>query len=129
MSTAELRPLPPYLTEVTTLTPHELAEIGGNAADTTKAIVVHWLRTFGQPQAGFANRINNAIKVTEVNIHTKKENETKREAIVVAEIDVEEGKLIHGFNHLSCSDHVCGADMVNPGGNMHGGCTTFLIDV
>jgi hypothetical protein len=131
MSLQAPRPPPPYITPETACTPSELASISGNADDTTKSIVVHWIRQFGINEDAFANRINNAVRVVSVGVRempestqtqSKLEEEggegegregrkgRRRQAVVVCETEVED-------------------DMCNMGANMHGGCTTFLIDM
>ncbi|KDR84348.1 hypothetical protein GALMADRAFT_220121 [Galerina marginata CBS 339.88] len=91
----------------------DITRIAGNAPDEIK-------QTIGDPSAFLANRrpfetpifgqsIQGRLKVTEISINNKAEEERKTEARVVMEVEVSE-------------------DMLNGGGNIHGGCSAFLVD-
>ncbi|KAF8163831.1 HotDog domain-containing protein [Crassisporium funariophilum] len=94
----------------------DISRITGNATDNTK-------RNLGDPGSFFQNRrpeeirapifgesIQRRLKVTEISVNKKPEEDKKLEGRVVMELDVEE-------------------DMLNGGGNIHGGCSAFLVDV
>jgi len=59
---------------------------------------------------GFADSVGGRVRITEVSIRPKDEEPEKLESYVVCETVVEE-------------------DMVNGGGNIHGACSTYLIDI
>ncbi|RDB19982.1 Acyl-coenzyme A thioesterase 13 [Hypsizygus marmoreus] len=94
-----------------------VARIAGNASEDVKRALAH-------PGAFFVNRamlegvkgpifgetITNRMVVTEVSVEQKKEEPSRLEGKVVCELTVEE-------------------DMINGGGNIHGGCSAFLIDI
>ncbi|PPQ63157.1 hypothetical protein CVT24_005797 [Panaeolus cyanescens] len=94
----------------------DISNIAGNAPDEVK-------RMFGDPGAFFINRrpfgvdnkifgedIQKRLKVTEISIVPKAEESKKTEARFVMETEVAE-------------------DMLNGGGNIHGGCSAFLVDL
>ncbi|TFK44002.1 hypothetical protein BDQ12DRAFT_731952 [Crucibulum laeve] len=94
----------------------DINAIAGNASGDIKHIL-------GNPGAFFANRtgeefssplfgesIQNRLVVTEISVDKKEAEPKKLEGKVVLEIDVVE-------------------DMLNGGGNIHGGCSAFLIDL
>ncbi|KAH8108368.1 HotDog domain-containing protein [Phellopilus nigrolimitatus] len=85
-------------------------DIAGNASDEIKQHLAGILFTFMGRGKGFADAIGGRVKIIEVNIQEKAEEPQKREGKVVCEIDVED-------------------DMVNGGGNVHGGCSAYLIDL
>jgi len=99
----------------------DISQITGNASDDIK-------RTIGNPGGFFKSHgylvenlssstillfgesILKRMKVVEISLNGKPEEEKKMEARVVVELDVTE-------------------DMLNGGGNIHGGCSAFLVDV
>ncbi|KIM35180.1 hypothetical protein M413DRAFT_20799 [Hebeloma cylindrosporum] len=94
----------------------DFTHIAGNASDEIKKAV-------GNPRHFLVNRrprefttlifgeaIQKNLKVTEISIKQKEEEARKLEARMVFEIDVTE-------------------DMLNAGGNIHGGCSAFLVDL
>ncbi|KAF9480158.1 hypothetical protein BDN70DRAFT_877903 [Pholiota conissans] len=94
----------------------DISHIAGNASDEIKQIVGDpggFLTGRRNPQHNgpiFGEEIQRRLKVTEISIQKKAEEERKLEARYVVEIIVEE-------------------DMLNGGGNIHGGCSAFLVDV
>ncbi|KAF8871375.1 HotDog domain-containing protein [Gymnopilus junonius] len=88
----------------------DISRIAGNASDDIKrflGIILTSPRKERSP--AFAESIQRRLKVTEVSINKKAEEERKTEARVVLELEVSE-------------------DMLNGGGNIHGGCSAFLVD-
>ncbi|KAF9463089.1 hypothetical protein BDZ94DRAFT_1260034 [Collybia nuda] len=93
----------------------DITQIAGNASDDIK-------RLLGKPCAYFTNlppgphglifgqSIVERLVVTEISVHRKAEEPKKLEGRLVCELVVDE-------------------DMVNGLGNIHGGCSAFLIDV
>lgn len=111
----------------------DIAHIAGNASDEIK-------QTVGNPGGFFAHRrpheitspifgesIQKHLKVTEISIKKKEEEERKLEARMVFEIDVTEGlwEFIDSYLKSLLTD----LDMLNAGGNVHGGCSAFLVDL
>jgi len=90
-------------------------EIKGNASLVVKQLLCNpgaffsGRLTENHSRAVFCNTILSRLVVTEADIANKREDEKKKEAIVVTEIDVTD-------------------DMANGGGNVHGGCLAFLVD-
>ncbi|EDR12638.1 uncharacterized protein LACBIDRAFT_292681 [Laccaria bicolor S238N-H82] len=97
-------------------TPKEdISHVSGNASDDIKHILGIPSRFFQHFQAEnappmFGDSIQTRMVVTEISINNKAEEPKKVEGRVVLELDVAE-------------------DMLNGGGNIHGGCSAFLIDV
>ncbi|PPR01588.1 hypothetical protein CVT26_013327 [Gymnopilus dilepis] len=87
------------------------SHIAGNAPDDVKSFLENLLTS---PRTGrsptFAESVERRLKVTEVSIQKKSEEERKTEARVVLELEVSE-------------------DMLNGSGNIHGGCSAFLVDL
>lgn len=88
--------------------------IKGNASDGAKELLSNPAAFFQGRQElrtlpVFGDDINRRVVVTEANIVPKREDERKKEAIVVVELEVTE-------------------DMTNGGGGIHGGCLAFLVD-
>jgi len=91
----------------------DISHIAGNASDDVKRLI-------GDPGSFFANRtgegpifgeaIQRRLRCTEISINKKAEEERKLEARYVVETEVAE-------------------DMLNGGGNIHGGCSAFLVDI
>ncbi|KAF8165886.1 HotDog domain-containing protein, partial [Crassisporium funariophilum] len=93
-----------------------ISHITGNASDDTKRILgdpgsFFQIRRPEEVRAPiFGESITQRIQVTEISVNKKPEEDKKLEGRVVMELDVEE-------------------DMLNGGGNIHGGCSAFLVDV
>ncbi|KAF9449046.1 hypothetical protein P691DRAFT_813222 [Macrolepiota fuliginosa MF-IS2] len=91
-------------------------KIKGNVSSAVKELLsnpaafFNWRSRKQRAQPLFCSSITERLVVTEANIEKKREDENKKEAIVVIELDVTE-------------------DMANGGGNIHGGCIAFLVDV
>jgi len=96
----------------------DISQITGNASDDIK-------RTIGNPRGFFKSlrvkdprssdllfggSVLKRMKIVEITLNRKAEEEKKMEAKVVVELDVTE-------------------DMLNGGGYIHGGCSAFLVDV
>ncbi|KAH6912466.1 HotDog domain-containing protein [Coprinopsis sp. MPI-PUGE-AT-0042] len=91
----------------------DISHIIGNAPDNVKRVVASSPKIFKQiPSQGpiFGEEIHKRMVVTEVSIIPKIEEPKKNEGRVVIEMEVAE-------------------DMLNGGGNIHGGCSAFLVDV
>lgn len=94
----------------------DVSHISGNASDDTKRIIreLPTLFSFKDPKdgrpAGFAASVVRRLRVVEVSVLGKKEDERKRDGVVVVEVDALE-------------------DTLNGGANVHGGCHAFLIDL
>ncbi|PPQ94811.1 hypothetical protein CVT25_007448 [Psilocybe cyanescens] len=94
----------------------DISKIAGNGSDELKQLLgdigefFHTRRAAGMSTSGFGEAIQRRLRVTEISINKKAEEERKTEARVVMEIEVHE-------------------DMLNGGGNIHGGCSAFLVDV
>ena len=69
------------------------------------------------------------MKVVEISLNRKAEEEKKLEARLVVELDVTEGQYIHPIQMLKKLFIVFVLDMLNGAGNIHGGCSAFLVDV
>ena len=98
----------------------------GNVPQELKDLVAQWWLQNAQGQ-GFGRPICEKLFVTEMQLFDNPEVPGKKEARVVFEIDVQEGMpqpLPPSTYHLRrCPD------MCNYLGAMHGGCTSFLIDL
>ncbi|THH07923.1 hypothetical protein EW146_g9164 [Bondarzewia mesenterica] len=88
----------------------EAAKLRGNASPEAKQRAANGLYGLIVNGSGFADAVGRRIIVTEVCINKKAEEPQKSEAKVVCEITVNE-------------------DMINVAGNIHGGCSAFLVDV
>ncbi|KDR84291.1 hypothetical protein GALMADRAFT_237049 [Galerina marginata CBS 339.88] len=95
----------------------DVSQVAGNAPEEIKRSLGNAKAYFasfrkpGQRQLNmFGKAIQERLKVTELSIVKKAEEPNKVEGRAVLELDVAE-------------------DMVNGGGNMHGGCSAFLIDM
>jgi acyl-coenzyme A thioesterase 13 len=110
----------------------DISHIVGNASDNIKRSVgnpagLFWNQDFESPL--FGESIQNRMKVVEISLNRKAEEQKKLEARVVVELDVTEGQLfIHKFES-GCPKSLCVLDMLNGGGNIHGGCSAFLVDM
>jgi len=88
----------------------DVSRITGNASDDIKRFLDSVLTNPRKERSPtFAESIQRRLQVTEVSINKKAEEERKTEARVVLELEVSE-------------------DMLNGGGNIHGGCSAFLVD-
>lgn len=85
-------------------------DVGGNASQDTKAYITRMLSTLSTSRKSFAVDIGGRLVVTDISILKKSEEPSKLEGRVVCEITVDE-------------------DMINFGGNLHGGCSAYLVDV
>ncbi|KAF9480193.1 hypothetical protein BDN70DRAFT_877948 [Pholiota conissans] len=101
----------------TTIDKFDVSTIGGNAPDEIKRLLgnprAFWatfLKPGQRPLNSFGKAISDRMKVTELSIISKAEEPNKLEGRAVLELEVWE-------------------DMVNNGGNIHGGCSAFLIDM
>ncbi|KAF8885788.1 hypothetical protein BD779DRAFT_658574 [Infundibulicybe gibba] len=91
----------------------DTSTIPGNAPPHIKEIFADLSAFFRYDDKGkgsFGDSIARGLRTTEVSIIKKAEEPMKDEARVVCEITVQE-------------------DMLNGGGNIHGGCSAFLIDL
>ncbi|KAH9482208.1 Acyl-coenzyme A thioesterase 13 [Psilocybe cubensis] len=86
--------------------PEEIKRILGD----TRAFFAAFLKPGQKPLNSFGKDIMERMVVTELAILQKAEEPSKLEGRAVLEVDVSE-------------------DMVNGGGNIHGGCSAFLIDM
>ncbi|TDL13814.1 hypothetical protein BD410DRAFT_780579 [Rickenella mellea] len=113
MSTTPRKALPTsYPSKLThkRVRPENVASIGGNVPDDMKEHVASMFHIFMGRGAAFADSVGERVKITSIDIIPKVDEPEKLESRVVCEIDVSE-------------------DMVNGGGNMHGACSVYLIDV
>ncbi|EJD05257.1 uncharacterized protein FOMMEDRAFT_105485 [Fomitiporia mediterranea MF3/22] len=85
-------------------------EIAGNASDHVKQALAIGLNVFMGGGRGFADAIGGRLRIVSADVFRKADEPEKLEGKVVCEIDVEQ-------------------DMVNGGGNVHGGCSAYLIDL
>lgn len=110
-----------------------ISQIAGNASDDIKRIIGNFFQNYKgnhvRPPV-FGESIQERMKVVEISLNRKAEEEKKLEARVVVELDVTEGHCIR----LRCPE-VCYSllffvlDMLNGGGNIHGGCSAYLVDM
>ncbi|KAL4256759.1 Thioesterase domain-containing protein [Pleurotus pulmonarius] len=89
--------------------PNKVKQVSGNASYEAKEIAYKWLAVFLSAGEGFSGNVASRVRIMEASIIQNPEEPDKLESRVVCEIDVEE-------------------DMLNPLGNLHGGCSIFLID-
>ncbi|KAL0950333.1 hypothetical protein HGRIS_010304 [Hohenbuehelia grisea] len=87
----------------------KVALITGNASTAAKEVTLKYLQVFTGDGNGFCSDLSERVKVAEVSILVNPEESSKREARVVCELMVEE-------------------EMLNQAGNLHGGCSVFLVD-
>ncbi|TEB32209.1 hypothetical protein FA13DRAFT_1731965 [Coprinellus micaceus] len=97
--------------------PFDASKIAGNAPLHVKQTLgnpIKWLEGLVAPEFKNANFFGKAIyarlRVTEISVDKKVDEESKLEGRVIVETVVEE-------------------DMLNGGGNIHGGCSAFLVDM
>ncbi|KAG6902210.1 hypothetical protein C0995_003042 [Termitomyces sp. Mi166 len=94
----------------------DISKIAGNVSDHVKTVLSNTSRYYlpapGVKVTGpiFGASISKRLEVTEASVLQKAEEPSKTEGRVVCELTVEE-------------------DMLNGGGNIHGGCSAFLIDI
>ncbi|KAJ7619444.1 HotDog domain-containing protein [Roridomyces roridus] len=88
--------------------------ITGNAPDEVKEVLSNIPNLFGAQQAnvagGFGDSIVQRLQVTHASLEAKADEPMKKEGKVVCELEVRQ-------------------DMLNGGGNVHGGCSAFLVDI
>ncbi|KIJ41072.1 hypothetical protein M422DRAFT_172807 [Sphaerobolus stellatus SS14] len=85
--------------------------IKGNVSDDVKAFVAGVLTLFmDRGEQGFGDNIGLRMKIVEVSVNPMPGAPKRKEGLVICELEVEQ-------------------DMVNGGGNMHGGCSAYLIDI
>ncbi|KAI6135567.1 HotDog domain-containing protein [Pisolithus croceorrhizus] len=89
------------------LPPGAIGDVTGNASRATKAL---WLLHVCSTGGGFGVRTGKSLKLVEISILPKADEPKRQEARVVLEMPVTE-------------------DMLNLGGNVHGACITYLIDI
>ncbi|KAJ7073259.1 HotDog domain-containing protein [Mycena belliarum] len=88
-------------------------QISGNVNDKMKALLSDLTRVFGKRSSdkpAFGDSILARMVVTHASVENKAEEPRKKEGKVICELIVTE-------------------DMLNGGGNVHGGCSAFLIDI
>ncbi|KAE9410072.1 hypothetical protein BT96DRAFT_871870 [Gymnopus androsaceus JB14] len=86
------------------------SDVTGNGSEETKALLKHTMKYFGNEQSKtFASSVVARLQLAEVTIKQNAIEPQRQEGLVVYKISVDE-------------------DMVNGGGNIHGGCSAFLID-
>lgn len=74
----------------------------------------------------FCDSIHRRLVVTEASIQNKQQDEKKKEAVVVVELDVTDGGQ-DWRSFIVCIE--ASADMTNRGSGVHGGCIAYLIDM
>lgn len=112
--------------------PDAVSQISGNASDNIKRIMGSFFQNFHQEDVGFSafgDSIEKRMKIVEISVNKNGEEERKLEARVVIELDVTEGQCRRPFQALPLLLIVLVLDMLNRGGNMHGGCAAFLVDM
>ena len=118
----------------TTIPEIDISQIAGNAPDDMKLWLGNIPRFFNgskrQHLDRFAKAIELRLKLTELSILSKADEPNKLEGKAVLEIDVAEGTVTKHCNPLSTTNPLHSLlDMVNLAGNIHGGCSAYLIDV
>ncbi|TFY79223.1 hypothetical protein EWM64_g4786 [Hericium alpestre] len=86
------------------------AQIAGNAPDAVKERVINAHNLISRANIHFGKEIRDDLVLKEVNIRPKADESQRMEARVVLEITVVES-------------------MLNVSGNVHGGCTAYLVDM
>ena len=76
----------------------------------------------------FARQVAEHLELTEVSAYKRPEDE-KMHVEVVFEIDMDEGTCPVFYLLLTFISNQCRIGMLNIGGNLHGGCTMFMIDM
>ncbi|KAJ7621291.1 HotDog domain-containing protein [Roridomyces roridus] len=88
-----------------------MSAISGNASDEVKTVLSDIPKFFGARVPNrFGDSIVQRMKVTHASLEPKADEPRKKEGKVVCEVEVRE-------------------DMLNGGGNVHGGCSAFLVDL
>ena len=106
----------------------DASKIAGNVSDDMKKMLVHSLKKHIDITGRmFGGSIFGRTMVTEVSILAKADEPERLEARVVCELDVEEGEQFQFWLCFPPSNDA--VDMINGEGNMHGGCSAFLIDM
>ncbi|KAJ8087074.1 hypothetical protein PM082_005902 [Marasmius tenuissimus] len=86
------------------------SQIAGTASEFTKAYTAKILNTDQQPEATFGYFVMSRMRICEVSLLNNAEEPKRQEMRVVYGIRVEK-------------------DMVNEMGNLHGGCSSYLVDM
>ncbi|TFY67510.1 hypothetical protein EVG20_g3923 [Dentipellis fragilis] len=89
---------------------YDPTKVAGNASPEAKQRVARGYAIIARKTSGFSAPIAERLRLVEVDVRGKAEEPSREEARVVCETEVAE-------------------DMVNIAGNMHGGCSAFLVDV
>ncbi|KAA1466659.1 Thioesterase/thiol ester dehydrase-isomerase [Dentipellis sp. KUC8613] len=89
---------------------YDPAKVAGNASLDAKARVARGYAIIAKKTSGFSAPIARRLHLVEVDVRGKADEPSRQEARVVCETEVAE-------------------DMLNIAGNMHGGCSAFLVDV
>jgi acyl-coenzyme A thioesterase 13 len=110
----------------------DASHISGNASDEVKRVFSNpgdllIMRPTATAGPIFGESIVKKMMVTEIAVEKKVEEPQKLEGRFICEITVGDGSS-HQFFYLSSISFGL-KDMVNGGGNMHGGCSAFLVDV
>lgn len=107
-----------------------MANITGNASPEAKEILSNVATILGASHSklpkGFGDSILQRLKVTHASLEAKADEPLKKESRVVCELTVTEGASeSHAQRKLRLNER---RDMLNGGGNVHGGCSAFLVD-
>ena len=100
----------------------------GNISQESRDAIANFFAT-AIAEGDFASSIARRLKATEAVIHDKTEEPGKKELKLTLEMDVEQGKLQANLNFAHVFTRSAAADMLNGMDTLHGGCSTFLIDV
>ncbi|KAF9076904.1 HotDog domain-containing protein [Rhodocollybia butyracea] len=85
-------------------------DIAGNASEEVKDFLKHTVNIFtGQRQKTFASSVLSRLILTEASLKNNAVEPQRKDSFIVYKITVDE-------------------DMINGGGNIHGGCSALLID-
>jgi hypothetical protein len=105
---------------------HHLEEIKGNAPIEYKK---HLIEILKMPLPPFARNVISRSALTEVNVDEYVTGDGKRKEIctLVFELDVEKGSLLFFSRNTGVDVQGLKTDMLNAGGNLHGGCSGFMI--
>ena len=106
--------------------------IPGTANKIFKRNTIRFFSVIAWTKQIFAGSIGRELEITEISLNAKAEESKKLEARVVCEMDVTEGILyalcIHANNQRRFN-YSLKPDMLNFDGNMHGGCSAYVVDV
>lgn len=112
----------------------------------SKAYFGGWIPSrFQDPSYIFGRSIADRFRVTEVSVDKKRDEESKPEGRVVVELEVTGGAFgntissVNGYLLKLKADHCLGyffafcfsfsLEMINGAGNIHGGCSAYLVDM